>query len=226
MGRDHCQVGGTYTDAFLVIGMTPSVSQQDQFLNYWFRDCKVEYQSGTFVRNNRGGSMNFTGGSYILIDTEAAGTFFELTGATNTRNDSVMRLYAQGIRFELRGDGHKVIDSRWYKGTVTFVSCDDSSQAFRSWAPGAKTHAYATTANGSRGPMVRYVDCQIMGYHEVATGAAAMTMGKVLYDGCRFLNAGAGMGASGFLRWTGAAPRYELRDCVGGSAYIPDVKGA
>lgn len=96
MGWDHCQVGGSYSDAFLVMGMTPAATQQDQFLNYWFRDCKVEYQSGVFVKNNRGGSMNFVGGSYILTDAASNGTFFQLTADATTRADSVTRLYAQG----------------------------------------------------------------------------------------------------------------------------------
>jgi hypothetical protein len=83
-----------------------------------------------------------------------------------------MRLYAQGIRFELRGPGHRVIDSSWYKGTVSFVSCDDSADSFQSWAAGALTHRYAFNLSGSRGPMVRYVDCALMGYHQVAADVA------------------------------------------------------
>ncbi|MEV4756354.1 hypothetical protein AB0J86_14740 [Micromonospora sp. NPDC049559] len=226
MGWDHCQVGGSYSDGFLVMGMSPSVSQQDQFLNYWFRDCKIEFQSGVFVKNKRGGSMNFVGGSYILTDTASNGTFFQLAADATSRNDSVMRLYAQGIRFELRGTGHKVIDSNWYKGHVTFVSCDDSAHSFQSWAPGALTHAYAFNANGSRGPMVRYVDCDLMGYHRVTTASAAQTAGKLLYDGCRFMNQTGGAGtASGFLRWTGGVtPRYELRDCLANASYLADVR--
>ncbi|MFI8521064.1 hypothetical protein ACIGEZ_25075 [Streptomyces sp. NPDC085481] len=225
MGWDHCQVGGSYSDAFLVIGMTPAASQQDQFLNYWFRDCKVEYQSGVFVKNNRGGSMNFTGGSYILTDTASNGTFFQLSSDAATRADSTMRLYAQGIRFELRGLGHKVIDSRWYKGSISFVSCDDTANSFKSWAPNAVTHVYAFNANGDRGPTVRYTDCALMGSHQVATGSAATTAGKLIYDGCRFIDMAAATGASGFLRWTGAtAPRYEISDCLGGAVYVADVK--
>jgi hypothetical protein len=224
MGWDHCQVGGTYSDAFLVIGMTPSAAQQDQFLNYWFRDCKIEFQSGVFVKNTRGGSMNFTGGSYILIDTDAAGTFFQLTGDATGRADSVMRLHAEGIRFEVRGTGHKVIDSKWYKGTITFVSCDDTAHSFQSWAASAVPHVYAFNASGNRGPMVRYLDCQLMGSHRVATGSTATTAGKVFYEGCRFITVSSATGGTGFLRWTGTAPRYEVKDCLGGATYVPDVK--
>jgi hypothetical protein len=225
MGWDHCQVGGVYSDAFLVMGMTPSVSQQDQFLNYWFRDCKVEFQSGVFVKNQRGGSMNFIGGSYILINPDAAGTLFQLTADSSTRNESVMRLFAEGIRFELRGSGHKVIDSNWYKGTITFVSCDDTAQYFKSFAASTLAHAYNFTLNGSRGPMVRYVDCSLMGYHQVTTGTSATTAGKVLYDGCRFLNYTAATGSTGFLRWSGSVtPHYEFRDCVSGGAYLANTE--
>ncbi|MDY0813017.1 hypothetical protein [Kitasatospora purpeofusca] len=63
-GWDHCQISGSYANAFLVMGGKPTEGQQDQFLNYWFRDCKVEFRSGIFVPNERGGSMNFIGGSY------------------------------------------------------------------------------------------------------------------------------------------------------------------
>ncbi|WP_233288951.1 hypothetical protein [Kitasatospora sp. MBT63] len=224
MGWDHCQIGGSYTDAFLVIGMTPAESQQDQFLNYWFRDCKVEYKSGSFVRNERGGSMNFTGGSYILTDAASTGTFFQLGSAAGSRADSVMRLYAQGIRFELRGPGHKVIDSSWYKGNITFVSCDDTALSFQSWAPNAVTHVYRFDAvNPSRGPMVRYQDCALMGSHQVSA-ATATTAGKLLYDGCRFIDMTAGTGTTGFLRWTGTAPWYEFRDCQLQGARLADVK--
>lgn len=225
MGWDHCQVGGSYSDAFLVMGMTPSASQQDQFLNYWFRDCKVEFSSGVFVKNRRGGSMNFTGGSYILTDAASTGTFFLLDGAATSRNDSVMRLYAEGVRFELRGAGHKVIDSSWYKGTITFVSCDDTALGFQSWAAGSLAHSYAFTLNGSRGPMVRYQDCSLMGYHQVATGTTATTAGKLLYDGCRFYNQSTATGSSGFLRWAGGVtPWYQVRDCLTGAARTADVQ--
>ncbi|MFI8961693.1 hypothetical protein ACIGO8_06210 [Streptomyces sp. NPDC053493] len=225
MGWDHCQIGGTYSEAFLVTGMNTAATQQDQFLNYWFRDCKVEFKSGVFVKNIRGGSMNFIGGSYILTDGAKAGTFFQLTSDAASRFDSVLRLFAQGIRFELQGPNHKVIDSRWTRGNITFVSCDDTAQHFQDWAPGAVTHAYAFDVDGASGPMVRYLDCALMGTHRVTTGSTPTTSGKLLYDGCRFIDARKPAGTDGFLRWTGtAAPRHEMRDCLAGPTYTPDVK--
>lgn len=227
MGWDHCQIGGTYSEAFLVMGMKPTATQQDQFLNFWFRECKVEFKSGVFVKNNRGGSMNFIGGSYILTDTAAAGTFFQLGSEATTRADSVARLYVQGIRFELHNAGQKVIDSRWHKGTITFVSCDDTAVSHQSWTDGAVAHTYAFNAIGNSGPMVRYTDCALMGSHQVTTGSTPTTAGKVLYDGCRFIDMTKAVGTddTSFLRWTGtAAPRHEIRDCLAGATYAADVK--
>lgn len=223
MGWDHCQVSGTYSDAFLVMGMTNSDPQQDQFLNYWFRDCKIEYESGVFVKNQHGGSMNFIGGSYILIDGTKSGAFFFLTPDAETRFASVCRLYVAGIRFELRGPEHKVIDSHWYKGNITFSSCDDTSHGFEDWAAEAVSHAYAFTRNGSRGPMVRYVDCALVSHHQVTTTDTELTAGKLKYDGCQFYSHQQGTGDAGFLRWTGGVrPHYEFRDCLAGSEYLPD----
>ncbi|MFB9557354.1 hypothetical protein [Streptomyces roseoviridis] len=225
MGWDHCQIGGTYSEGFLVTGMNSAATQQDQFLNYWFRDCKVEFKSGVFVKNVRGGSMNFIGGSYILTDTTKPGTFFQLTADASSRSDSVLRLYVQGIRFELRSRDHKVIHSRWTRGNITFVSCDDTAQHFQPFAPTAVPHAYDFAVDGAGGPMVRYVDCALMGSHQVRTGTAPTTSGKVLYDGCRFIDMTKATGTEGFLRWTGAAaPRHEIRDCLAGSTYTADVK--
>ncbi|MFI8082873.1 hypothetical protein ACIF6L_19010 [Kitasatospora sp. NPDC086009] len=224
MGWDHCQISGSYADAFLVMGGTPTEQQQDQFLNFSFRDCKVEFQSGVFVRNERGGSMNFIGGSYILVDAKSTGTFFKL-GANSPRADSVMRLYAQGIRFEIRGPGHKVIDSSWYKGSITFVSCDDTARSFESWVDDTVVpHVYRFDAvNPSRGPVIRYQDCALLGSHQVTSGTAT-TAGKLLYDGSRFANKSEGTGAAGFLRWTGPAPWYEFRDCLVKGVRLPDAK--
>ncbi|MFI0986258.1 hypothetical protein [Streptomyces exfoliatus] len=73
--------------------------------------------------------------------------------------------------------------------------------------------------------MVRYVDCGLMGSHQVTTGSTATTAGKLLYDGCRFIDMPTATGATGFLRWTGAvAPRYEVRDCLGGATYLANVR--
>jgi hypothetical protein len=225
MGWDHCQISGSYSRAFLVIGMTPSEPQQDQFLNYWFRDCKVEFTSGTFVENERGGSMNFIGGSYIVTDSLSTGVFFKLGTAGTGRADSVMRLYAQGIRFELRGAKHKVIESGWYKGTVTFVSCDDTALSFQAFAAGTPAHTYHfDVTDPPRGPMVRYQDCALMGYHEVTTGDTATIAGKLRYEGCRFINQAASIGGSGFLRWTGNPPWYEFRDCLVKSSRLTDAQ--
>ncbi|MEV1009531.1 hypothetical protein [Streptomyces sp. NPDC049881] len=223
MGWDHCQVGGTYSDAFLVTGMTPGVSQQDQFLNYWFRDCKIEYTSGVFVKNKRGGSMNFIGGSYILTSTaENSGTFFQLTGDASGRADSVLRLYAAGVRFELRGKNQKIIDSKWTRGHITFVSCDDTAHSFQGWAAESNSHLYAFNGGG---PMVRYQDCALLGYHKVVTSGSTAT-GKVLYDGCRIMDEtkASGTDTDSFFRWEGTQPAHELRDCVVNGSRAADVK--
>ncbi|WP_405008485.1 hypothetical protein OHV13_34140 [Kitasatospora purpeofusca] len=53
------------------------------------------------------------------------------------------------------------------------------------------------------------------------TTSTATTSGKVLYDGCRFADTAT---AATALRWSGPAPWYEFRDCLGEGVRIPDTK--
>ncbi|MBT2446507.1 hypothetical protein J7F03_05300 [Streptomyces sp. ISL-43] len=56
-----CHVNGSYDVAFLWSGMTAHAAQ-DQFLNFSFRDCKVEYDHGDFLRFDKGGFITVDGG--------------------------------------------------------------------------------------------------------------------------------------------------------------------
>ncbi len=79
---------------------------------------------------------------------------------------------------------------------VSFESCSDTAlayqvvvhqttpnsfSAFGNAAP--LTHTYDWSTWGT-GPIVRYLDCQLMGYHQVTTNPAIGPVGKIIYDGC------------------------------------------
>ena len=70
---EACRVGGRYRKAFLYSGLTgreqADPNDQDQFLNYWFNDMKVEYEWGNFLEFPYGGSISCRGGSYIITGT-------------------------------------------------------------------------------------------------------------------------------------------------------------
>lgn len=153
MRWDACRVGGAYRKAFLYSGLSEkSVShgQQDQFLNYWFNDMKVEYAWGNFLEFPYGGSITCRGGSYIVTgrrpedsgDYGRTSTFFRFPRGPH--HDSVQRFHAEDIRFEVRDPDTVVIDCAWDSGTVHFNDCDDTANAFKTFAGGAARTATAS----------------------------------------------------------------------------------
>lgn len=223
MRWDACRVGGAYRKAFLYSGLSEkskNKKQQDQFLNYWFNDMKVEYEWGNFLEFPYGGSITCRGGSYIVTGRRPPGdgeygrtsTFFRFPRGTH--HDAVQRFHAEDIRFEVRGPDVVVIDCSWNSGTVHFNDCDDTANAFKAFSEDAHPHRYDL---GPRGPLVRYDSCQLAGRHEYrvsepgGSGDAIPTV--VRYDMCLLKN----HGVKDFLRASGAESGHFARfsDCLG-----------
>ncbi|WP_416982155.1 glycosyl hydrolase family 28-related protein [Streptomyces sp. T028] len=194
MRWEACRVGGAYRRAFLYSGVTgrgQDPNDQDQFLNYWFTDMKVEYEWGNFLEFPYGGSITCRGGSYIVTGTRpqsqeygTTSTFFRFPVAQH--HDSVQRFHAQDIRFEVRNPDVRVIDCVWKSGTVHFSDCDDTGLAFKDFAPEVRPHRYVV---GPRGPLIRYDSCQLVGRHEYRTDGVRDSLPTVArYDMCLLRN--------------------------------------
>ncbi|MFE1764077.1 glycosyl hydrolase family 28-related protein [Streptomyces angustmyceticus] len=214
MRWDACRVGGAYRKAFLYSGLSQkslSRPQQDQFLNYWFNDMKVEYAWGNFLEFPYGGSITCRGGSYIVTgrrpddsgDYGRTSTFFRFPRGPH--HDSVQRFHAEDIRFEVRDPDTVVIDCAWDSGTVHFNDCDDTAQAFKSFAQDSSPHRYRV---GAQGPLVRYDSCQLSGQHAYAAESGGSGP-RARYDMCRFRN----HAQQDFIK--GSADRVSFVDCLG-----------
>ncbi|MEU2286238.1 glycosyl hydrolase family 28-related protein [Streptomyces sp. NPDC013178] len=192
MRWEACRVGGSYRRAFLYSGVSRRVpgdpNDQDQFLNYWFTDMKVEYEWGNFLEFPYGGSITCRGGSYIITETRPQPT--EEYGTTSTffrfpvaqHHDSVQRFHAQDIRFEVRNPDARIIDCVWNSGTVHFSDCDDTGIAFKDFSADVRAHRYTV---GPRGPLIRYDSCQLVGRHEYRTTGGQDDLPTVArYDMC------------------------------------------
>ncbi|WP_228395811.1 glycoside hydrolase family 55 protein [Streptomyces sp. RB17] len=191
-----CTVAGSYRRAFLYSGLTghkqTSPNDQDQFLNYWFTDIKVEYEWGNFLEFPYGGSITCRGGSYIItgkrpVSTKEYGTtstFFRFP--VSEHHDSVQRFHAQDIRFEVRNPDARVIDCVWSSGTVHFTDCDDTANAFKDFSAEVRPHQYTV---GPRGPLIRYDSCQLVGRHQYRTTHRQEALPTVVrYDMCLLRN--------------------------------------
>ncbi|MCF2528908.1 glycoside hydrolase family 55 protein [Yinghuangia soli] len=202
-----------YTDAFLHCGITnPGAnSQQNQFLNYFMMSCNFALAGGDFFRFDRGGSINVLGGSWSMVGTDPARYFYMPLGNGDI---TATRLNVNGVRFEPKqSPDQRIIDCGWGNGNVTFTSCSDIAAVQVPGAANYNLHRYTGTQN--RIPIVRYQDCILAGYHLVDNPGAALSKGKMIYEGCRFYHSNQALGpASGtsFLRYTGPTGRYAFRD--------------
>ncbi|QWP76107.1 hypothetical protein J5226_21325 [Lysobacter sp. K5869] len=173
-------------DAFLHSGMSPTISQQDQFLNFWFRDCKFEYRSGTLLRFARGGYINVYGGSWIQCNTDPAvrSVFFDLPPGPH--NNTVKTLLVCGVRFELRSRASKLMDCGWdaKNANLTFIACTDAALAH---SAEVSTECYPVTYRPRNGdmPFVKWQSCQLMGHHE---SYATANRERLVFEQCNTLN--------------------------------------
>lgn len=173
-------------DAFLHSGMSPSYSQQDQFLNFWFRDCKFEYRSGTLLRFARGGYVNVYGGSWIQCNTDPGvrSVFFDLPPGPH--NNTVKTLLVCGVRFELRSSASKLMDCGWdaKNANLSFIACTDAALAHSS---DVSTGSYPVTYRPRNGdmPFVKWQSYQLMGHHE---SYATANRDRLVFEQCNTLN--------------------------------------
>lgn len=192
----NCHVNGSYNDAFLRLGMTPSTPQQDQFLNYWFDGCKIEYDWGDFIRADKGGFISVNGGSFIIKGQRPDGgisRFFHMPTAGHY--DSVQHLNVRSVRFELRNAKSKVIESKW-AGHIVFDGCSDTALGFQAHSPSLIAHEYTNPG------AVTYRNCDLVGrhaYHQTATPARQ----AIVYQSCSRKN---NRTASTFLQLDAGAP--------------------
>ncbi|MDI5971910.1 hypothetical protein POF50_021670 [Streptomyces sp. SL13] len=156
---DRCTVTGSYENAWLWSGRS-GYPAQDQFLNFSLRDCKVEYQYGTALRFDKGGSIAISGGSWILEGTRPDGArsrFIQLAGGSHY--DSVQKLAVRDVRFELRNVTHQVINSAWSDSQIVFDGCDDTALGFEAFSAALIAHEYTDPG------IVSYRNCALVGKH-------------------------------------------------------------
>lgn len=135
---DQLAAGGSasFGRGLFVSGLEGFDAQEDQFLNYTFRDCKLEGSHGDYLVFNKGGSITIEGfNSWIHTGGQnggvAKGTMLKMP--VTSHFDSVQSLDASHIRAEIRGVDSKFMDCGWSSGArLTFDTLDTGAWAFKS----------------------------------------------------------------------------------------------
>lgn len=162
----HC---GIYDDWTAYLYSSSSVAAGgDNFLNYNFFACQVEYRIGNFVDLYVGGNINMWGGSLIHTGTSAsAQTFFNFPKGDHA--PGAERLLVSGVRVEHRHTASKLINSAWKRGIITFLACsfDNQNASFA----GSDTMITAKfTVDGGAGnnnmSLIEWIGCSLQGKHQ------------------------------------------------------------
>lgn len=149
-----------FDTAWLWSGANGTNTQQNQFLNYEFRNTKFEHSHGDVLRFDYGGSIHCTGfNSWIMTGNSAGGNpsgrFIYLPRGNNF--DSTMFMDLTGIRPELRNTSVKLLDSAWSgAGNITIQGVNSASYASR--------HAAAETITLRGDAAVLLSNCYLDGF--------------------------------------------------------------
>lgn len=173
----HCGIAGRLNKAVYV----PGTGGSDQFLNYNFFACQFEVSQGDYLVFEKGGNINVWGGSLIHRDKSAGGTFFKLLNGSHS--GGVQRFLCIGARFEHRNASSKLIECEWNDGTVSFISCDMSSQAFHLQP---EVNALFRSKN-EKMPNIKFQECALMGRHAYSfLNTSWKFPHNVVYESCEF----------------------------------------
>ncbi|NJQ00579.1 hypothetical protein [Streptomyces zingiberis] len=213
----YTATNSVFSDAFFRSGgISGTYNAQNQFVNYWVRDCCLTLSSGTVFRFDRGGSIRVSRGSWSAASGSSGPITWFSMPLTNPNNRAATQLSVRGVRFEPKAANHLVIDCNWASGSVTFADCSDLASAQNDAARSWNLHRYSGAdfwGIGGSMPTVRYRQHQGVGYHLYS--GPAVTRGNITYDGCYFWRGTSGQAttATEALRWTSGAPRYRFTDC-------------
>jgi hypothetical protein len=171
---NNCAVSGDWT-AFLY-GDT-----SDQFLNYWFNQCKLGNITGYLARMVKGGHLKFNECDFSGYQPSVANTLFSLEGATHSLG--VCSFVDNGSRYELKTVNAKVMYSEWPQGIIAFNKADFSSQTNISGATTFVTHEFQYI--NVAGAVVKFDQCLLMGQHKYQAQNTSWAAKKIVtYDNC------------------------------------------
>lgn len=189
---DNCGMHAGHPSGAFLYSPASGSGGSDQFLNYSFFGCNVEYQTGDFVQMATGGNINVVGGSYIHAGdgsetTSTAQCFFKLLGPSHSAGAN--RIHVQDIRIEHRHRQSQLIYCEWTRGTVEIDSLDTDTDAWILSGPQSVIQAeFGANAGGNTGyPTIKFQSCTLMGVHKYHYYANAYNARpKIRYQECEF----------------------------------------
>lgn len=170
---NQCSFFGTW-DSFLYIGNTDT---SDQFLNYWFNNCKY-WCSSNWITAYRGGHFKLNHCDVSGYQPSEDVYLFRLLNTSHSFG--VTSFIDDGTRYELKSSGAKVIYCTWDNARISFENSDFSSNSFNN----IERDDYFYFINNTNGGHSSYVftNCNFIGRFRLRTANMATSMNIILTD--------------------------------------------
>lgn len=154
---NNCRMKGTWS-SFLYVGSTGT---SDQFLNYWFTNCKY-WNSSNMIRVNKGGHITLVNCDFSGYNPTTQTYLFELL--ENSHGYGVTTFNDFGSRYELKTEYARVMKCQWDNAQINFIGSDFSSQVFNMNLPIAFTFEFNTAMS-----VALFENCKLYGGIEHST---------------------------------------------------------
>ena len=147
---NYCEMTGSWL-AFLY------TETSDQFLNYWFTNCKY-WCSSKFIKAPKGGHFKLQNCDISGYQPENETYLYELGAGSGAYG--VQTFIDNGSRYELKSTNSKVITSNWDQGQIVFSNCDFSSSVS---LHNASSNVYKFIHNSNTPSIIKFDNCKLLG---------------------------------------------------------------
>ena len=179
---NQCGFYGSW-ESFLYIGNN---NTSDQFLNYWFNNCKY-WSSSNWITAYKGGHFKLNHCDVSGYQPDVDTYLFKLLGGAHS--SGVTTFIDDGTRYELKCSQAKVIYCAWDNARVSFENSDFSSNSFNV-VERNDVFSFKNASNGV-GSSYIFTNCNLLGKFKLNTSNIAYGC-ELTLNNC-YLNGGAGV---------------------------------
>jgi len=172
-----CGVSGTLTGSWLNI---PASGTSDQFLNFWFHNCKFNATTGSWVTMSLGGSVRVTAADTSGWSPVTPTYLFNLLGFAHARG--VQSFSCDKLRMQMPTANCLFLHSQWAGGNISFDEVDQSSSA---GIYPAGTDSMLIEIQNNPGPNMEFANSNFLGQHVYTYASNAFaSQSRISYKSC------------------------------------------
>ncbi|MEO7205662.1 MAG: hypothetical protein ABI145_02480 [Steroidobacteraceae bacterium] len=203
--------GGTPITPNATTGTTSVATvASDQFLNFWWKNCKFwDVQNGSWINSSFGGHFVIEACDISNNHPSQNTYIFQLLGSSHSRG--VCDFLVDGLRIEHATDFSLLLHSQWPQGNIGFNHLDESPLTRTATDAVCKIEIVNVT-----GSIIEFRNSQLSGLHNYVNNSSNWNFqSQIIYENCTLL---ANPSAASFISMTagvntGGFPNIRFNKC-------------